>query len=124
MLSNSDNQGSKRLYNCPWIIIPKITTHGRSFASLFFNNAFEEIPVYLDSASTTKESEYSDTIGIRTPKFKYFRNRKNPKVDVHLFDLENDPFELDNISEQYHKIVERLENVLSLINPTGNFEFK
>ena len=105
-------------------IIPKITTRGRSFASLFFNNAFEEMPVYLDSASTTKESEYSDTIGIRTPKFKYFRNRKNPKINVHLFDLENDPFELDNISEQNHKIVEHLENVLSQINSTGNFEFK
>jgi arylsulfatase A-like enzyme len=105
-------------------IIPKITTRGRSFASLFFNNAFEEMPVYLDSASTMKESEYSDTIGIRTPKFKYFRNRKNPKVDVHLFDLENDPFELDNISEQNHKIVEHLENMLSQINSTGNFEFK
>ena len=71
-----------------------------------------------------KESEYSDTIGIRTPKFKYFRNRKNHKVDVHLFDLENDPFELDNISEQSHKIVEHLENALSQINSTGNFEFK
>ena len=105
-------------------IIPKITTRGRSFTSLFFNNGFEEMPVYLDSASSTQESEYSDTIGIRTPKFKYFRNRKNPKVDVHLFDLENDPFELDNISEQNHKIVEDLENVLSQINPTGNFKFK
>ena len=105
-------------------ITPKITTRGRSFIPLFFDKSFEEMPVYLDSASTTKESEYSDTIGIRTPKFKYFRNRKNPKINVHLFDLENDPFELDNISEQNHKIVEHLENVLSQINSTGNFEFK
>ena len=48
-------------------------------SSIIFNNAFEEMPVYLDSASTTKESEYSDAIGIRTPKFKYFSTVKNPE---------------------------------------------
>jgi len=29
LLSNSDNQGSKRLYNWPWNVIPKITTSER-----------------------------------------------------------------------------------------------
>ena len=95
-----------------------------SFIPLFFDKSFEEMPVYLDSATTTKESEYSDTIGIRTPKFKYFRNRKNPKTNLHLFDLENDPLEISNISGQNPEIVKQLENALSQINSTGNFEFQ
>ena len=105
-------------------ITPKTTIRGRSFIPLFYNKSFEEVPVYLDSATTTKESEYSDSIGIRTSKFKYFRNRKNPKTNVHLFDLENDPLEISNISGQNPEIVKQLENALSQINSTGNFEFK
>ena len=105
-------------------ITPKITTCGRSFTPLFFNKSFEEIAVLLDSASNTTESEYSDVIGIRTPKFKYFRNRKNPKNDLYLYDLEHDPLELSNISEQNPDIIEKLEHELLQINPTGNFEFK
>ena len=90
----------------------------------FFNKSFEEIAVLLDSASNTTESEYSDVIGIRTPKFKYFRSRKNPKNDLYLYDLEHDPLELSNISEQNPDIIEKLEHELLQINPTGNFEFK
>jgi hypothetical protein len=41
-----------------------------------------------------------------------------------LFDLENDPLEISNISGQNPEIVKQLENALLQINSTGNFEFK
>ena len=50
--------------------------------------------------------------------------RKNPKNDLCLYDLEHDPLELSNISEQNPDIIKNLEKKFSQINPTGNFEFK
>ena len=41
-----------------------------------------------------------------------------------MFDLENDPLEISNISGQNPEIVKQLENALSQINSTGNFEFQ
>ena len=40
-----------------------------------------------------------DCLGIRTDKYKYFRFARNADENVHLYDLENDPFENTNIAE-------------------------
>ena len=98
--------------------------HGRSLVPLFNDMKFEEHPVLLDAASTTTESMYSDTVGIRTHKFKYFRDRKNPNKNLHLFNLERDPYEQNNIHEQHPDIVKNLEEELCKIKSDGDFSFK
>ena len=70
------------------------------------------------------QEKHSNTIGLRTKQYKYFRDRFSDNRNVHLYDLNNDPFELSNISEQNPGIIENLEKKFSQINPTGNFEFK
>ena len=46
-------------------------------------------------------------IGIRTFQYKYFRDKDDPKKKVHLFDLENDPLEENNIAEKMTEVVEK-----------------
>ena len=59
-----------------------------------------------------KPSE-SDKVGLRTSKFKYYRSRKNSLRTVHLFDLINDPKEINNIAQNNPKIVDEMELILS-----------
>jgi len=54
-------------------------------------------------------------IGIRTDKYKYFRNRYDSSKNVHLYDLENDPYEDNNIADRDKKIVEEMEDTLKKI---------
>ena len=54
-------------------------------------------------------------IGIRTDKYKYFRNRYDSSKNVHLYDLENDPYEDDNIADKDKNIVEAMEDILKKI---------
>ena len=78
----------------------------------------------LDGAANESKAQYSNTIGLRTKKYKYFRDRFSKSKNVHLYDLENDPLELSNIREQNSDIIENLEQELSQISPTGSFVFK
>ena len=54
-------------------------------------------------------------IGIRTDKYKYFRNRYDSSKNVHLYDLENDPYEDNNIADGDKKIVTEMEDILKKI---------
>ena len=51
-------------------------------------------------------------IGVRTDKYKYFRNRYDSSKNVHLYDLENDPYEDDNIADKDKNIVDAMEDIL------------
>ncbi len=102
----------------------KINHRGKSLVPLFSNTKNDERVVMVDSASSESQAQYSNTIGLRTKQYKYFRDRFSKSKNVHLYDLENDPLELSNISEQNPGIIENLEHELSQINPTGNFAFK
>ena len=104
-------------------ISTKINHRGQSLIHLFSNIEKDERVVMLDGAA--KESQaLDDTIGLRTKKYKYFRNRFSKSKNVHLYDLENDPLELSNIREQNPDVIENLEQELSQISPTGSFVFK
>ena len=59
--------------------------------------------------------ETNNVIGIRTDKYKYFRNRYDSDLDIHLFDLVNDPFEDNNIAEKSKDIVQMMEKNLKEI---------
>tara|TARA_Y100000782_G_scaffold66304_1_gene72150 strand:+ start:64 stop:1509 length:1446 start_codon:yes stop_codon:yes gene_type:complete len=102
----------------------KINHRGKSLVPLFSNTKNGERVVMVDSASSESQAQYSNTIGLRSKQYKYFRDRLSESKNVHLYDLENDPLELSNISEQNPDIIENLEHKLSQINPTGNFAFK
>ena len=55
-------------------------------------------------------------IGIRTKKYKYFRDSEDPSQRVYLFNLEIDEFEENNIVDSRPDIVEKMEKYISKIN--------
>jgi len=102
-----------------------INHRGESLVPLFSNTKNDERIVMIEGTGDDGTQEkHSNTIGLRTKQYKYFRDRFSNNRNVHLYDLNNDPFELSNISEQNPDIIENLEKKFSQINPTGNFEFK
>ena len=102
----------------------KINHRGKSLVPLLTNTKTEPRVLMIDSASSESEAQYSNTIGLRTKQYKYFRDRFSKSKNVHLYDLENDPLELSNIREQNPGVIENLEQELSQISPTGSFVFK
>ena len=77
----------------------------------------EEKPIYLHTIPYVKVSPY-DRVGLRTAKYKYFRNNDDPKQDVHLYDLDLDPKENNNIAKENPDVVNNLENsLLSHLGP-------
>ena len=88
-----------------------IKISGKSLVSTTNEISEEEESNYLHTMPFQKEST-SDRIGIRTNKYKYFRNSKNPKKDIHLYDLENDIYENNNILKNNLSIIEKMEKLL------------
>ena len=84
----------------------------------------EESPAYLDSAALRKESQYMDTIGIRTSNIKYFRDRNEIEKDVSMFDLKIDVHEENNIIQDNKDLITKMESILESIKSDKNFKFK
>jgi len=59
-----------------------------------------------------QEQKDSLVVGIRTSKFKYYRSRNNPKENVHLYDLQKDPLEKNNIVNLFPQIIKSMEQFL------------
>ena len=70
----------------------KVNHRGKSLVPLFSNTKNDERVVMIDSGSDGSQEQYSNTIGLRTKQYKYFRDRFSESKNVHLYDLENDPF--------------------------------
>ena len=77
---------------------------------LAYANA-EEIPIFIQSGDKQEQKD-SLVVGIRTSKFKYYRDRKNPKENVHLYDLQKDPLEKNNIVSLFPQIIKSMEKIL------------
>ena len=92
-------------------IMQNNTKYSSSLVSLINNQPMTEKAIFLHTIPYEKESSL-DRIGMRTSKYKYFRNSKNPKKDVHLYDLKNDPYENNNISKNNLSIIEKMEKLL------------
>ena len=89
----------------------KNTKHSDSLVPLINNQQITERDIFLHTNPYQKESP-SDRVGIRTKKYKYFRDSKNSKKDIHLYDLENDPYENNNIAKHNIPIIEKMEKLL------------
>jgi len=57
----------------------------------------------------------SDMVGLRTGKYKYFRAARDPKANVNLYDLENDPYENNSIAEENKELIKEFEREISEI---------
>ena len=93
-------------------ILQKNTKYSSSLVPLINDQQITEKEIFLHTIPYEKESPL-DKIGIRTSKYKYFRNSKNSKKDIHLYDLENDPYENNNISKDNLVIIEKMENLIN-----------
>ncbi|EGG41188.1 sulfatase [Candidatus Nitrosarchaeum limnium SFB1] len=84
---------------------------GRDLNVLMNGGELKEIPIFIQTGDTQEHKE-SLVIGIRTSKFKYYRARKNPKQDVNLYNLENDPLEKNNIANLFPEVIKSMEVIL------------
>ena len=95
---------------------------GRNLLPLIQNDAFKEVPAYIETATNSIKTKSSNTIGIRTSEYKYFRDRHEKTKNVHLYDLKNDPLEEYNISYENEEIIKKMESVLVEILQGDSFQ--
>jgi len=91
-----------------------IKISGKSLISLDDESSQEENPSYLHTMPYQKLSP-SDMVGLRTGKYKYFRAAHDPKANVNLYDLENDPYENNSIAEENKELIKEFEREISEI---------
>ena len=102
-----------------------IEHRGHSLVPLFSNNHYNiDDFVMVDGVSSKIQKDYSDSIGLRNENYKYFRDRLDEKKNIHLYDLKNDPLELENIYENNLKIISEMEIHLESISAKKDFTFK
>ena len=87
---------------------------GKNLFPLKSEEIFKEEPAYIES-NPMIEIKSNDVIGIRTSKFKYFRDKDSKTNRVHLFNLSNDPFEEKNIAQSNMSLVLEMESILNNI---------
>ena len=85
--------------------------NGKSLTPLFNEQILSEEPAYIETGSSNSKN-LGRLIGIRTSNFKYLRSRSKPGENVILYDLKNDPDEMNNIAESNLEIIEDMENQL------------
>lgn len=105
--------------------LPSNQIDGRSLIPLINKESMVELPAYIETGvrwvKTAKEiiepRFEGKVIGIRTSNYKYWRSRKNPKNNIILYDLKEDPNEEKNISNEneYENIIEEMEKILDLM---------
>ena len=96
---------------------------GKSLISFADESPQEENPSYLHTMPYQKLSP-SDMVGLRTSKYKYFRAARDPKENVNLYDLKNDPYENDNIAETNKELVTQFEKKILQLEKDNLAEFE
>ena len=95
---------------------------GRSLLPIIQGKNLEELPAYIETATNSVKTQTDNSIGIRTSKFKYFRDRNDPTKNVHLYDLKNDPLEEKNIADGRKDMIEEMEKHLVEILKGDSFQ--
>ena len=104
-----------------------VNRRGRSLKPLFSDLKLEELPIFIQSPGNgTRSAGHRDSnvVGIRTSEFKYFRDKDDPKKNINLFNLKEDPLEEYNIESENSNLVEYFERILERIDPQKNFSIK
>ena len=93
---------------------------GKSLLPLIRGEDYEENFCYMHTIPHEKLSD-NDQVGIRTSKYKYFRHARNPSLNIHLYDLNQDTLENKNI---YQENPEKIQEMEEIIAKFLNFENK
>ena len=86
---------------------------GRSLLPYLEGEKMDEVSVLIESIPPSPKSSTTNSVGIRTSKYKYFRDRNNAGKNIHLYDLIKDPLEEKNLGEELSDIVQKMENTLN-----------
>jgi len=97
---------------------------GKSLKMLILDLEFQESSVLIESSVNVVKSPDSNVIGIRTSKYKYFRDRKIAEKNVNLFDLKKDPLEENNIANENAEQIRKFEEELRKINEKLDFTIR
>ena len=87
------------------------TKYSSSLVPLINGKEILEKEIFLHTIPYENESPL-DRMGLRTSKYKYFRNSRDENKDISLYDLEKDPFENNNIAKNEPKLVMEMEKIL------------
>ena len=87
---------------------------GKSFFPFSKSINTEEMVSYLHTMPYEKPHS-TDSVGIRTQKYKYFRSESSKNENIHLYDLENDPFENNNIIKNNPELQNKFEKLIKEI---------
>ena len=94
---------------CELLDVPvDVKISGKSLVSPANEGSQEENINYLHTMPYEKQSSL-DMVGLRTDEYKYFRAARNPKENVNLYELSNDPYENNNIAQTQNQLVTYLE---------------
>lgn len=85
---------------------------GRSVLPLIHGMEMPESIAFIENAVRRNPTRPGHSIGLRTSKWKYYRSLNEPKKDISLYDLKNDPNEINNIQESYPDVVKNFEKIL------------
>ena len=88
-----------------------LSMNGKSLLSFLKEKPMNDLPAYFEGTPQLNEKT-GKSIGIRTPKFKYYRSRNDFKENIRLFNLKNDPSEKHNIAESNLETVSEMEQLL------------
>lgn len=89
-----------------------LISNGKSLVPFINGEAIREEPAYIESMPTTRKN--TKIIGVRTSKFKYFREKKD-SLNPNLYDLKNDPSEKFNVVKNLPLVAEDMEKILQKI---------
>ena len=92
---------------------------GTSLKKLIDEENIVESPAFLETNPLIIRKS-NDVIGIRTSKFKYFRDKKILDKNVNLYNLEDDPHENNNLKDERRDVILDMEKLLQ--NIIGEYE--
>ena len=72
-----------------------------------------EVPVLIESIASLLTSYTTNSVGIRTSEYKYFRDKGSPTKNIHLYDLVKDSLEEKNLADKLPDVVQKMENKLT-----------
>ncbi len=84
---------------------------GVSLVPLIEGKNMQERIIYSETSLNLKNKDEGG-YGIRTSKYKYFKSASKNNKKIHLYDLENDPLEEDNLAFKKKEIVEKMDYIL------------